>query len=148
MLTLYQVLALPSTATRNEIRAAYLHQMARLRTGELPELLEDWIERAYATLDHPDRRIEYDLYLALASEHTDRFAEAVATMRGWIPAAAGNSRRLLAYLRRPLSAPRLPDCRRRSAARRCSPRSASCSSTIRSLSAGRPGRAQPLSAVP
>jgi len=76
MPTLYEVLALPSSATRDEIRTAYLTQLARLRSGALPPFLEDLIESAYTTLDYPDRRIEYDLSLATARQQRYRLTNA------------------------------------------------------------------------
>jgi hypothetical protein len=61
--SLYQVLEIPSTATRTEIRAAYGRQIARIRSGELRSTRRPLIERACATLDNPDRRVSYDIQL-------------------------------------------------------------------------------------
>jgi hypothetical protein len=62
--SLYRVLDLPSTATRAEIRAAYQRQLARIRSGEIRSTRRPLIERAWATLGDPDRRISYDVQFA------------------------------------------------------------------------------------
>lgn len=61
--TLYEALGISWSATRDEIRAAYQRQMGRVRAGGLPRRRERSIERAYAILDNPDRRLRYDLEL-------------------------------------------------------------------------------------
>ncbi len=73
-----------STASRPEIRAAYWCQLSRIRTGELPGFLEDSIEAAFATLDYPDRRVEYDVQLAVDGQRDRRFA-AVTDPGSWMP---------------------------------------------------------------
>jgi hypothetical protein len=62
--SLYQVLEIPSSSTRDEIRAAYRRQLARIRVGDLSPSLRQQIERACVTLDDPDRRIRYDIAFA------------------------------------------------------------------------------------
>jgi hypothetical protein len=71
--SLYQILEVPSSATRNEIRAAYRRQLARIRVGDLSPSLRQQIERACVTLDDPDRRIRYDTEFAQHSRFP-RFA--------------------------------------------------------------------------
>jgi len=103
MPTLYEVLALPSSATRDEIRAAYRTQLLRIRSGVLPPFLEDLVEVAYATLDYPDRRVEYDLSLAAARQQRHRFTSAWFAVVAMAQAAASRLR----PSPRPL---RLPTC--------------------------------------
>jgi hypothetical protein len=62
--SLYRVLDVPSTATRDDIRAAYRRQLARIRSGEIPSTRRPLIERACTTLDDPERRVSYDVRLA------------------------------------------------------------------------------------
>jgi len=90
MPNLYHVLGLPSSASRTDIRAGYWCQMGRIRAGELPGLLEDSIEAALATLDNPDRRIEYDLRLAASANQRSMLKRCLAAKqrpadakRGW-----------------------------------------------------------------
>jgi len=101
MPTLYEVLALPSSSTRDEIRAAYWTQLARIRSGALPPSLEDLIEAAYATLDYPDRRVEYDLSLAAARQQRRRLTAARVAAFGFVQAAARRLRPSLPPLRLP-----------------------------------------------
>jgi hypothetical protein len=108
MLTLYQVLALPSAASRDDIRAAYRRQMSRIRTGELPASLKDAVEQAYATLDHPDRRLEYDLGLAASMLRMQRTRNAVALPRRSLRKGRELSRAAARRLRPALQWPPLP----------------------------------------
>jgi hypothetical protein len=108
MLTLYQVLALPSAASRDDIRAAYRRQMSRIRTGELPASLKDAVEQAYATLDHPDRRLEYDLGLAASMLRIQRTRNAVTLPRRSLRKGRYLSRAAARRLRPALQWPPLP----------------------------------------
>jgi hypothetical protein len=65
--SLYSVLGLPPSATELDIRVAYLHKLARIRAGMLPSEDRPAIERAYATLENPDKRFRYDLHFAAYS---------------------------------------------------------------------------------
>ncbi|HTE84350.1 MAG TPA: hypothetical protein VK821_06440 [Dehalococcoidia bacterium] len=60
----YAVLEIPSTASRTQVRAAYIRQTGRTRNGELPASQAPLIETAYVTLDNPGARVTYDVDLA------------------------------------------------------------------------------------
>jgi DnaJ-class molecular chaperone len=66
--SLYSVLGLPPSATELDIRVSYLHKLARIRSGLLASDQRPAIERAYETLQDPEKRFRYDLHFAAYSQ--------------------------------------------------------------------------------